>query len=145
MTSKKIIAKFFTITLSFLILLIIVSFVSSPEFDCSKIRTGTFFQYKNGNQLYSTVIRQDTLQTEINSQTGDTSYWKIHWTDNCTFSCNYISGFKSKSKEELDFYNQSTLVFKVKTMNDEYYNYDAELKFKSQSMSFSDTLWRQRK
>ena len=139
------IAKFFTSVLLFLILLNVSSSLSSPDFDCTSIRTGIFFQYKNGNQHYSTVIRQDTLQTEINTQTGDTSYWKIRWTDNCTFSCNYISGFKSKSKEELDFYNQSTLVFKVKTLNNEYYNYDAELKFKSQSIFFSDTLWRQKK
>jgi len=139
------IAKFFTSVLLFLILLTVSSSLSSSDFDCTSIRTGIFFQYKNGNQLYSTVIRQDTLQTEINTQTGDTSYWKIRWTDNCTFSCNYISGFKSKSKEELNFYNQSTLFFKVKTLNDEYYNYDAELKFKSQSIFFSDTLWRQKK
>ena len=102
------IAKFFTSVLLFLILLTVSSSLSSSDFDCTSIRTGIFFQYKNGNQLYSTVIRQDTLQTEINTQTGDTSYWKIRWTDNCTFSCNYISGFKSKSKEELNFYNQST-------------------------------------
>ena len=139
------IAKFFTSILLFLILLTVSSSLSSPDLDCTSIRTGIFFQYKNGHQLYSTVIRQDTLQTEINTQTGDTSYWKIRWTDNCTFSCNYLSGLKSKSKEELDFYNQSTLIFKVKTLNNEYYNYDAELKFKSQSMFFSDTLWRQRK
>ena len=139
------IAKFFTSVLLFLILLTVSSSLSSPDLDCTSIRTGIFFQHKNGNQLYSTIIRQDTLQTEINTQTGDTSYWKIRWTDNCTFSCNYLSGLKSKSKEELDFYNQSTLVFKVKTLNNEYYNYDAELKFKTQSTFFSDTLWRQRK
>ena len=131
--------------LLFVILMTVTSAQSLPDFDCTAIYTGRFFQYKKENQLYSTIVRQDSLQTEINTQTGDTSYWKIRWTDNCTFSCNYISGLKSKSKEELDFYNQSTLVFKVKTLNAEYYNYDAELKFKSQSMSFSDTLWRQRK
>ena len=71
------IAKFFTSALLFLILLTVSSSLSIPDFDCTSIRTGIFFQYKNGNQLYSTVIRQDTLQTEINTQTGDTSYWKI--------------------------------------------------------------------
>ena len=131
--------------LLFVILMTVTSAQSLPDFDCTAIYTGRFFQYKKENQLYSTIVRQDSLQTEINTQTGDTSYWKIRWTDNCTFSCQYLSGLKSKSEQELDFYKQSILFFKIKTLEKDYYTYDAELKFNSQSNTFSDTLWRRTK
>ena len=61
--------------------------------------------------------------------------------DNWTFSCQYLSGLKSKSEQEIDFYTQSVLTFKIKTLKDDYYTYEAELKFNLQSRTFNDKLW----
>ena len=52
---------------------------------CTLVHTGKFFQYKNQGQFYSTIIRGDSVQMEINAQTGDTTNWKIHWIDNCSY------------------------------------------------------------
>lgn len=94
--------------------------------DCTLIRAGKFFQYKNANQLNSTIIREDSTQYEINSETGDTSIWKIHWTDDCTFTCAYFSGLKFSSEPESDFYNHLIIIFKIKKITDDYYCFDAE-------------------
>ena len=115
------------------------------KIECLPIHTGRFFQYKNQGQLYSTIIRGDSLQMEINTQTGDTTNWKIYWIDNCSFSCQYISGLKDKSDQELAFYKQSIILFSIKTLEKDYYTYNAELKFNAQSKTFNDTIWRQRK
>jgi hypothetical protein len=132
-----------TLILIIVIWMTITSETSFHEFDCSSIHTGHFFQYKNGSQLYSTVIRTDSIQKEINTKTGDTSNWRILWTDDCTFTCQYLSGIKFKSEQESDFYKQSMLVFKIKSIEPDFYTYDAEMKYKSLSRTFSDTLWRQ--
>jgi hypothetical protein len=121
--------------------LIITSESSLYELDCSSIHTGRFFSYKNG-QLNYTVIRTDSIQREINTNTGDTSNWIIHWTDNCTFTCQYLSGIKFKSEQETDFYKQSMLVFKIKSLDNDFYTYDAVLKYYSKSRTYSDTVWR---
>ena len=55
---------------------------------------------------------------------------------------NYVGIIAQEMKETAPY---TIDTFKDKESHTEYYNYDAELKFKSQSMSFSDTLWRQRK
>ena len=120
-----------------------LNMISSLKIECSPIHTGRFFQYKNQGQLYSTIIRGDSVQMEINSQTGDTTNWKIHWIDNCSYSCQYISGLKAKSDQEIIFYKQSIIVFCIKTLRKDYYTYNAEIKFNSQSKTFSDTVWRQ--
>src|SRR4029077_5562265 len=102
--------------LPFVFCMTITSASLLSEVDCTSIHTGRFFQYKNANQLHSTIIRGDSIQKEINAQTGDTSIWKIRWTDNCTFTCQYLSGLKSISDQDLEFYKQSLLVFKIKTL-----------------------------
>jgi len=121
--------------------------LASPiqKIDCNQIHNGKFFQYKNVNQFNSTIVRTDSLQYEINAQTGDTSSWKIRWTDDCTFTCEYLSGLKFSSEPESAFYHHSIITFKIKDLTDDYYCYDAELKYNSIVKNYSDTLWRQKK
>jgi hypothetical protein len=120
----------------------IISAFSRNGFECTPVHTGRFFLYKK-NKLYSTIIRGDSIQAEINAQTGDISKWKIRWTDNCTFTCQYLSRLRFKSDQELNFYNQSKLIFSIKSLMHDYYVFDAELKYKATSRKFTDTLWRQ--
>ena len=81
------------------------------------------------------------MQTEINTSTGDTSYWRVAWASDCEFSVAYISGTKVVSQQELDFYKQSTLKFKVTNTNKDYYSYDALFTYSNESKIFSDTMW----
>ena len=121
--------------------------LASPiqKIDCNQIHNGKFFQYKNVNQFNSTIIRIDSLQYEINAQTGDTSSWKIRWSDDCTFTCEYLSGLKFSSEPESAFYHQSIITFKIKDLTDDYYCYDSELNYNSMVKTYSDTLWRHKK
>ena len=137
--------KLFLLTSLLVIWITITSYSTLSDFDCTSVHTGHLYQYKNGTQLYSTIIREDSLQTEINSQTGDTTYWKIRWTDNCTFTTTYLSGLKAKSEQELDFYRQTVTVIKIRTVTQTYFTYDAELKNKYISKKISDTAWRRLK
>ncbi|HUR30252.1 MAG TPA: hypothetical protein VMZ69_02405, partial [Saprospiraceae bacterium] len=73
--------------------------------------------------------------------TGDSSFWRINWISDCEFTCSYISETQLKSKEELDFYMNSTLKFTVTGVSKTYYTYDALVNYTNGSAKFSDTVW----
>ena len=84
--------------------------------NCDSVKNGMFHFYQNNDQYHALVIRKDSLQTEININTGDTSYWHVVWLSDCEFTVAYISGSKAMSQQELDFHKQSALKFSIKTL-----------------------------
>lgn len=129
-----------TLTIIFLFCLGLLSF-KFMDFNCSSVKNGTFHFYQNKGQYHSLILRKDSLQTEINTNTGDTSYWRVAWTSDCTFTIAYMSGSKPKSQQELDFYKQSTLKFDVTNVTKDYYTYNALFSYNNSSKQFSDTMW----
>ncbi len=120
-----------------------VFFLSFSNFgsECQLVKDGTFHFYPNSKKTHHIIVRKDTLQTEIDLSTGDTSCWRIKWVSQCVFTCNFISITKSISKEELEFCNNSTLKFTVSRVSKEYYTYDALFTYNNISKTFSDTMW----
>ena len=45
----------------------IISPIKMKKIACTLVHTGKFFQYKNQGQFYSTIIRGDSVQMEINA------------------------------------------------------------------------------
>lgn len=132
--------KYLIPVLGLTISLVVLSFTGiKPE--CTSVKNGRFHFYQNSGQYHSIVIRKDSLQTEVNLSTGDSTFWRILWVSDCQFTCSYISGSKMKSQEELDFYNRSTLTFNILETTKHYYTYDALFKTDNNSRSFSDTMW----
>jgi hypothetical protein len=111
------------------------------EPECGSVKNGRFHFYQNNGQYHSIVIRKDSLQTEVNLNTGDSTFWRIAWVSDCQFTCSYISGSKIKSKEELDFYKKSTLIINILKTSKEYYTYNAFFTSENNSRSLSDTMW----
>lgn len=108
---------------------------------CKSIKNGTFHFYQNNGQYHSVIIRKDSLQTEVNLSTGDSTFWKIVWISDCKFTSSYISGSKIKTPEELDFYKKSTLTFNIIKISEKYYTWDALFSSNGKSRTFSDTMW----
>lgn len=118
---------------------------SSPPSDFSSIRSGTFFQYDKDAQLQTTIIRNDSLQIEVNARTGDTSVWRVQWLDSGAYYCKILSLPKSKSPNEVATYNRSALLIKLRKLTESYYTYQAELTTDGETGIVNDTLWRLRK
>jgi hypothetical protein len=132
--------KYLISVLGLIISLVVLSF-TGIEPECSSVKNGRFHFYQNSGQYHSIIIRKDSLQTEVNLSTGDSTFWRILWVSDCQFTCSYISGSKMKSQEELDFYKKSTLTFNILKTTKKYYTYDALFKTDNNSRSFSDTMW----
>jgi len=58
--------------------------------NCESIRNGIFHFYKNNDQYHAIVIKKDSLQTEINTNTYDTSYWRLAWVSSCEFTATFV-------------------------------------------------------
>lgn len=141
-------AKRQIILMPFLVGLIMIVFFSfkDPDLKCNLVKNGRFHFYQNNNQYHSVIIRKDSLQTEVNLITGDSTTWKIVWISDCQFTCSFIWSSKKKSQDELDFYKKSIITFNIRNITEKYYTYDAF--FSSGNLSknfFSDTIWLQPK
>ena len=73
--------------------------------------------------------------------TGDTSYWKIKWLSDCTFSASYISGGPQQSEEEKDFLTHHQTVVQILEITPEYYIVEGSLDSVNSEMSIVDTIW----
>lgn len=121
----------------------IIGFYSFKDAEpvCSIVKNGRFHFYQDNGQYHSIVIRKDSLQTEVNLFTGDSSFWKILWVSDCQFISRFISSSKIKSQEELDFYKKSMITFNILKITEKYYTYEALFSSGNLSKSFNDTMW----
>lgn len=139
MTNAKVksLSVFFCISSWFFLAFVTIS--SPPE--CKVVRNGTFYYYQNKGLNHSKIIRKDSSQIEINVTTGDSTFWKIEWISDCSFTCTFISGPHMKSREEVAFYKLSNLKFNITHVSKDYYTYDALLTNRNYSKTTSDTIW----
>jgi hypothetical protein len=108
---------------------------------CESVKQGIFHFYQDNGKYHSVVIRKDSIQTEVNLTTGDSTCWKISWISDCEFKCSFISGSKIKTQQEIDFYKTSILKFNIIKTTKEYYIYDASLTVGNDAKHFTDTMW----
>jgi len=126
-------------SLSLLSLLLISCLLPSTQ--CDLFKNGRFYFYPKDSKSHYTILRRDSLQCEINSQTADTSFWKIKWVSNCEFVCTYISGTEKQSKEKQEFYEKGIVQVSIVNTSKEYYVYEALFKSGSFTKKFNDTMW----
>jgi hypothetical protein len=126
-----IIGAFSILSLSFLL----------PNSQCDLFKKGRFHFYPKDSKSHYLIIREDSLQSEINLKTGDTSFWKIKWLSGCEFNCSYISGIKSKSTAQQDFFNKSNLTVSIVYTSKDFYVYDGIFQSGLFTKQFNDTMW----
>jgi len=108
---------------------------------CSDIKSGTFYSYpKNTNERWK-IIRDGSMEKDINLATGDTSVWQINWPNECHFKMKYLSGGKLK-KEEAQLFKSHVLLLSVEANNANYYLANYYLDKKGRSPFLIDTFWK---
>src|ERR1700761_9740552 len=72
--------------------------------DCAKVRTGIFYFYPAMDPSQSYIIdRNDTVQEEIDVKTGDTSYYRVQWKNDCEFGLIFIRDTEKMPEEKREF------------------------------------------
>jgi hypothetical protein len=124
-------------------LLAALSFIqcSSKKFDCSRIHNGTFHFYSKFSKTHYILLRQDSLQTEIDLTWKDTSYWKISWMSDCIYTAQYLYGGHWESEEQKQFVQQHLTVIQVQQLGEDYYIFKGTLDSLNSERSRIDTIW----
>lgn len=129
-----------------LLIIVAISWTGKRPPDCKAIQNGTFYFYPEDQKKGYKLIREDTLQMEIELKTRDTSFWKIQWIDDCTCSSKFISMTKKKvDKNFLEYLNNHIAFMEVLEVEDKFY----KMRIYSDSLTNDEYLeamvWRQPK
>jgi len=93
----------------------------SKTFSCEKIKNGTFYFHPQNPQKKLIVVRQGSVQKEINTQKSDTSFWKVTWQNACVYTLEFIRKSRPLSDEEKSFYTSHISVVKILSIKKDYY------------------------
>jgi len=108
---------------------------------CINIHTGTFYIYpKNTTEKYVDT-RDNEFVHETDITTGDTSLWKIKWLNDCTYSLSLVEVSGEKADAVRAIMKKHTLVYKIKSVTNEYYVFDGYLDKTTNLPIQTDTMW----
>jgi len=75
-------------------------------YDCSKFKKGKFYIKRKLDNSYWIIERNDSIQTETNSKTGNKVTSKITWTSPCEYEL-YYQKEKMYSNDSVDNFIKS--------------------------------------
>lgn len=129
-----------------LVVIISISWTTIQPPDCKTIQNGTFYFYPPDQKDGFKLIRNDSLQVEVELKTNDTSFWKIQWINECVCTSKFISTTKKKvPKEFLDMVNNHIMFMEVMEVTDKYYRMRVRVDSLSNSEYYEDKIWLQPK
>lgn len=111
------------------------------DLSCKDLKNGQFHFYGKQSEAHFLIIRQDSLQKEVNLATKDTSFWKVFWIDECTYAANYLSGGGIKSEEEKNFLRSHTAIIQIQQATTGYYIIKSALDSLPSKLNVVDTVW----
>lgn len=129
---------FTTFLLTFLLPLFTLG--QSKVCNCNGIKTGTFYLYPLNSQKSFIIIRDKSIQKEINIEAKDTSFWKVNWQSNCILNLKFIRKNQPLSDEDKFFYSHN-IVVKVLNVTKDYYTFKGGLDSVNNTSALTDTLW----
>jgi hypothetical protein len=119
----------------------IISLAQSKSLDCSNIKNGTFYFYPTNSQQKFLIIRDRSVQKEINMITYDTSFWKVTWQNNCVFNLKFIRKSQPITTEEKSFFNSHISIVKILIVKKDYYVFKGGFDSINSAIALTDTLW----
>lgn len=112
----------------------------SQELKCNDFKNGNFIVPNDteGTIPYR-IIRNDTLQTEIDSE-GVKRYSKIKWLDDCSYVVTYNAQKMQLSNFQKDVNNVGGVIVKVTKIEDNFFYYTSNVKGDDGSKSIDGVM-----
>jgi|SRR5699024_9341696 len=112
----------------------------SQELKCNDFKNGNFIVPNDteGTTPYR-IIRNDTLQTEIDSE-GVKRYSKIKWLDDCSYVVTYDAQKMQLSNFQKDVNNVGGVIVKVTKIEDNCFYYTSNIKGDDGSKSIDGVM-----
>ncbi|RYZ24948.1 MAG: hypothetical protein EOO10_19520 [Chitinophagaceae bacterium] len=134
--------------LPFVFALIVVAFVfaacNSSRYAGRNLKSGTFHFY-TPEQVHFLILKKDTLNAEVNIQTGDTSYWHVQWLDDSTYNSTFIRKTNPDTGMRQQFNLEAKTQIHIKAVRPAYYLFESLSTYKDKTYTYADTVWFQPK
>src|ERR1700733_3492230 len=114
-------------------------------FNCSSIKSGTFYLYPNNTTESYKIIRNENSEIDYMLKSGDSIAFKIKWTGKCAYSLEYQSN-NCGCGTELDVLKKHKLAREIVSLTGDYYTVKTYLdriddsKGEDRQLS-TDTIW----
>lgn len=109
--------------------------------NCKNLKKGQFYYTTSINDEKIIIIRSDTLQQEINVTKPDTSFYKLEWVNDCTYTTKFLRKNHSLSEYEKQNIYPDKLFFEIVSVKNDYYTYRASFGSLNSKLNFTDTIW----
>jgi hypothetical protein len=125
-------------------LIICSSFIDKQFNNCGQYKVGKFYVYNKVSKQRVNIERKDSLQIEMNVETGDITVLNVNWVSDCEYELlfNYATPKEvSKSKRSQTVVEVSAnipLRIKILSGTDNYYLFEAS---KQGFKPLRDTVW----
>jgi hypothetical protein len=132
--------KLFIFSLSVLISLL--SCVRNSNLsECFKYKVGSFY-YKVRSPAGTSItkfVRNDTLQTEIITNTSDTGVFDIKWLDTCNYQMKFKKVVSNKPDSLIDLMKSMTIKISILGGTENYYLFESSND--KNNYVLRDTIW----
>lgn len=85
------------------------------------------------------------MDAEVNTQTGDTSYWRVLWLDDSTYNSTFIRKTNPDTGLRQQFNLEANAQIRIKAVRPAYYLFESHSTFKDKTFTYADTVWFQPK
>ena len=112
-----------------------------PKSECKKYKTGKY-EYRSKdpkNPFVIRIFRNDSIQTEISRNSGDTAILKVTWLDECTYKLTFIDVKNSMQGVKKMFDKKNEITTTIVDGTNEYYIYRS--KYSLTNNIITDTMW----
>ena len=109
--------------------------------DCSRFKSGNFVYHikGQGDDFSFFINRNDSIQTEVNSKTGDISKVKVTWIDDCNYELRFLESTAIYVEPILSLRKNSVLKNEIVSSTNDYYIFKTTQD--NSEIIFTDTLW----
>lgn len=123
----------------FLILLFFAALSCSPsqQKSCKEFKTGSFSIHSEITGTNFLIKRNDSTQIQTETETGNTSEWKIEWINDCEYNIYLIKDNYGLLKGG-QFQTPPSINYKIIESTDRYYIFQGVFN----KVEMSDTIWR---
>lgn len=87
------------------------------------------------------IIRDGSIQREVNTKTLDTSFWKVDWVNDCVLNLKFIRSSQPMSNAQKSFFSSHITTVQVLGITKDYYIFKGGLDSISRINNTTDTLW----
>ena len=129
------------ISLYVLVLIPAAAICQTKRTSCEKLKNGTFYLYPSDINKRYQAVRKGSIQIETDLDTGDTAILKIEWPRECTYTLQYVSGTKQRSKEEDDFWASHKITFDIVETGKDFYIFKGYVEDEPSFPTLQDTIW----